>query len=159
MPSNKQNIVRVLHPSSTTWLYKAADSCWWIKANYQVTTWHIQALLQNLCGDNEMYLQGHDFLIRAISLTECGHSVTKLMVNLSTSKRVNNFGMFFPTLRMQSRTVPCHVFNSPPRHLTDSGQEGFQHNACNNSLNKYNASQVLHMPERPRDSYYSTKQS
>lgn len=63
--------------------------------------------------------------------------------------------MFFPTLRLQSRTISSHVFNSPPGHLMYSGEKGLQYNACNNSLNKYNASQVLYMPATEREINYS----
>jgi hypothetical protein len=53
--------------------------------------------------------------------------------------------MFPPALRMQTVLVSCHVFNSPSRHVIYGGKKGLQYNACNNSLNKYNASQFMHM--------------
>jgi hypothetical protein len=62
------------------------------------------------------------------------------MANLSSSKKVNNLRLFIPILLVQERSISCNVFNNPPGHLTKSGQQGLQYNACNNSLDKYNAS-------------------
>jgi hypothetical protein len=41
-----------------------------IKANDEFKTLNIHSLLQDLCGDNWMYLQRHHILIREISLIE-----------------------------------------------------------------------------------------
>lgn len=71
------------------------------------------------------------------------NSMTALMANLSSPKRVNNFCMFFSVLLQQTTILSCHMFNNPARHLMNSGKKRCQYNACNNSLNKNNASQIL----------------
>jgi len=74
--------------------------------------------------------------------------MTTLMANLSSSKWINDIHVFIPTLMLQATILACiasHVSNNPPRHLIYSGQKRLQYHACDNSLNKNNASQVLHM--------------